>query len=172
MDDVPPEQICHRTEKKYTPHVLHFCQRYSIGDFFISKYMYPDLIQCDTPLIRLPEQDSAVRYNYSHYGDGTTDNWPEKKSHLKYKNAFMVSTSSLHLCNLTASSVFISNRLHSDGHFPFVSFSFQVCKLLPEINDAAKYYKKNHCSERANFNETWEYFSWKKEEEKKKNNKR
>lgn len=101
LDDVPPEQICHRTEKKYTPHVLHFCQRYSIGDFFISKYMYPDLIQCDTPLIRLPEQDSAVRYNYSHYGDGTTDNWPEKKSHLKYKNAFMVSTSSRNLCNLT-----------------------------------------------------------------------
>jgi peptidyl serine alpha-galactosyltransferase len=132
LKDVPPEQICHRSTKRFTPQVLHFCQRYSIGDYFISKYMYPDLIQCDTPLVRLPEKDAAVRYNFSHYGDGTTDTWPEKKEHLKNKNAFM------------------------------------VCMLLPAINDAARYYKTNHCSERANYNETWEYFAWKEEENQKK----
>jgi hypothetical protein len=92
LKDVPPEAICDRSKPvPNVPHVLHFCQRYGIGEYFISKYRIPHLLTCDMPLPEVPPTDAALM-NYTHYGDGTTEAWPASKRTLKHGNAFMVCT--------------------------------------------------------------------------------
>lgn len=91
LKDVPPEEICDRSKPApNVPHVLHFCQRYGIGEYFIFKHRIPNLFTCDIPLPELPPTDAALLWNYSHYGDGTTEVWPDSKRDLKYSHAFMV----------------------------------------------------------------------------------
>jgi hypothetical protein len=90
LKDMPAQEICDRRKPApNVPHVLHFCQRYGIGEYFISKYRIPHLLSCDMPLPELPPADAALM-KYTHYGDGTTEVWPDSKRDLKYSNAFMV----------------------------------------------------------------------------------
>ncbi len=73
------------------PHVVHFCQRYSIGEFFLSKYKVPEsILSCDHQLFELPPKDIAASTNYSHFGDGSIKEWSEGKRVGIYRNAFMV----------------------------------------------------------------------------------
>jgi hypothetical protein len=75
------------------PHVIHFCQRYLIGDFCLSKYKLPvDFSSCDFPLLELPPLDIAATATYSHYGNGDIIPWNETRKHInqKYRHAFMV----------------------------------------------------------------------------------
>jgi hypothetical protein len=138
LKDVPPEALCDADARKSlpnVPHVLHFCQRYGIGENFLSKHVIPDLItSCDTPVVKLPPK-GIVFTNYSHYGDGSVEVWQDKTRKHQYRNAYM------------------------------------ICTLLPALHDAALYYKKKHC-DNPNFEETWNFFDWKKEEEKKKEGKK
>jgi hypothetical protein len=79
--------------KETVPHVLHFCQRYSIGEFFINKYLFPtDILSCDFPLVELPPLDILSMVNYSHYGDGTTQLWDGNSGgyHRRTRHAFMI----------------------------------------------------------------------------------
>lgn len=79
--------------KDSVPFVIHFCQRYSIGEYFINKYLFPtDILSCDFPLVELPPMDVLSRVNYSHYGDGTTELWDGKKRnyHFRTRHAFMI----------------------------------------------------------------------------------
>jgi hypothetical protein len=77
--------------KNDVPHVIHFCQRYSIGEYFLSKYKVPvDILSCDHPLLELPPLDIAATTHYSHYGDGSTDVWQGQRKYLLYRHAFMV----------------------------------------------------------------------------------
>mmetsp|Transcript_20896 Transcript_20896/g.58074 ORF Transcript_20896/g.58074 Transcript_20896/m.58074 type:complete len:518 (-) Transcript_20896:76-1629(-) len=74
------------------PHVVHFCQRYSIGDFFINKYLFPtEIFSCEHPLLELPPMDIMKDTWFSHYGDGSVEKWPKEKDSIKrYRNAFMI----------------------------------------------------------------------------------
>jgi len=74
------------------PNVIHFCQRYTIGDFFINKYLFPtDILSCEHPLMELPPKDVLKDTWYSHYGDGTTKTWdPSQDDIRRYRNAFMI----------------------------------------------------------------------------------
>lgn len=73
------------------PHVIHFCQRYSIGEYFLNKYLFPsDILSCDFPLMELPPLNIVSYTNYSHYGDGTTEIWEGRKFRHKYGHAFMI----------------------------------------------------------------------------------
>eukprot|EP00547_Thalassionema_nitzschioides_P012828 CAMPEP_0194258818 /NCGR_PEP_ID=MMETSP0158-20130606/42121_1 /TAXON_ID=33649 /ORGANISM="Thalassionema nitzschioides, Strain L26-B" /LENGTH=268 /DNA_ID=CAMNT_0038998357 /DNA_START=1 /DNA_END=803 /DNA_ORIENTATION=- len=72
------------------PFVLHFCQRYSIGEFFISKYKVPtDLLSCENPLLQLPPKNIASTAHHSHYGDNSIKEWSSSNI-KKYRNAFLV----------------------------------------------------------------------------------
>jgi hypothetical protein len=91
LDDVTDDACRVDTLSKTVPHVIHFCQRYSIGEFFLSKYKVPtDILSCDFPLLELPPLDIAATTNYSQYGDGSIDVWEGKKAVHRYRNAFMV----------------------------------------------------------------------------------
>jgi hypothetical protein len=73
------------------PQVIHFCQRYSIGEYFMSKYKLPvEILSCDFPLLELPPLDIAAHTNYSHYGDGSIKAWPSKLDWRPYHHAYMV----------------------------------------------------------------------------------
>jgi hypothetical protein len=73
------------------PQVIHFCQRYSIGEYFLSKYKLPvEILSCDFPLLELPPLDYAAYTNYSHYGDDSVVRWEGRQQKALYLNAYMV----------------------------------------------------------------------------------
>jgi hypothetical protein len=78
--------------KDTVPNVIHFCQRYSIGEYFINKYLFPtDILSCDFPLLELPSKNILHDTWYSHYGDGSIEEWSKEKDDIKrYRNAFMI----------------------------------------------------------------------------------
>jgi hypothetical protein len=130
LDNASPEEVCGRAQDSSLPnrpHMLHYCQRYSIGDFFQSKYKtHHEFLTCEQPLMRQPPRDAAARYNYSHYGDGSFEQYDK-----------------------------ISTRI---GH------AYMVCTILAAFNQAATYFKQNHCpAATANYNQTWNFFEDEKE---------
>ena len=91
LNDVTKDACDVEKVKDVVPQVIHFCQRYSIGEFFISKYKLPvDILSCDFPLLELPPKDYAAYTNYSHYGDGSIKVWSKSETNLITRNAYMV----------------------------------------------------------------------------------
>jgi hypothetical protein len=65
VDKVETKDVCTSYPKEYLPHVLHYCQRYFLGKWFIGKYrLRKDFISCDAPLLAVPPPDIGVKYNY------------------------------------------------------------------------------------------------------------
>jgi hypothetical protein len=65
VDKVETKDVCNNYPKEYLPHVLHYCQRYFLGKWFIGKYrLRKDFISCDAPLLAVPPPDIGVKYNY------------------------------------------------------------------------------------------------------------
>jgi hypothetical protein len=75
------------------PQVLHFCQRYGIGEFFISKYKVPKRsFTCEFPLYEEPSMDIAKNL-YAHMGDfskQTYDANNPKDTSYRARNTYMV----------------------------------------------------------------------------------
>eukprot|EP00980_Cylindrotheca_fusiformis_P021395 scaffold8259_cov143-Cylindrotheca_fusiformis.AAC.13 len=75
------------------PQVLHFCQRYGIGEFFISKYKVPRrTFTCSFPLYEEPPVNVAEAL-YTHMGNFENQTWdPNNRKHTarRVANAFMV----------------------------------------------------------------------------------
>lgn len=62
-----------------------------MGEYFISKYKIPTgILSCDHKLFELPPKDIAAYTNYSHYGDGSIQNWSGKRLRDLYRQTFMV----------------------------------------------------------------------------------
>lgn len=101
---------------KNTPHVIHFCQRYSIGNCFWNKHLLPppDILSCDCPLLELPPNDIAALVNYSRYGDGTIIYWdPDgRKLNRKYHNTYMICSI---MPTLNKASMFFKDRHCPNG---------------------------------------------------------
>ena len=92
MKNLPPEQICRRNiTLPNLPFVIHYCQSYSIGEFYFHKSSYPNnwLLDCSSPLLRLPRVDEALT-NYSHFGDGTKLLYLEQYRWVQHKNAYLI----------------------------------------------------------------------------------
>mmetsp|Transcript_22853 Transcript_22853/g.34650 ORF Transcript_22853/g.34650 Transcript_22853/m.34650 type:complete len:500 (-) Transcript_22853:47-1546(-) len=79
------------------PYVFHYCQRYALGRWFIGKYKIPkNLFECDTPLLREPPIDVAVKYDWYIYPNG--------KDILNYaKKPFRVLQNGWAMCRLISS---------------------------------------------------------------------
>jgi len=89
IDNVPSEDVCHNFPKSEFPHVIHYCQRYYLGKWFIGKYkLRKDFISCRAPLLKVPPDDLALKYTSAVMpGDGSLKEINPKQ--VK-ENAFMV----------------------------------------------------------------------------------
>jgi len=70
IEGIPNEEVCEvafdvDSSKHPLPSVLHYCQRYIIGDWFFGKRRQPeDFFTCESPLLELPPTDLIQRYDY------------------------------------------------------------------------------------------------------------
>jgi peptidyl serine alpha-galactosyltransferase len=70
------------------PHVIHYCQRYMLGKWFIGKYrLRKDFVSCESPLLKEPPED-IVKLNYQVAPDGSRINLRNPAS--VDRNAFMI----------------------------------------------------------------------------------
>lgn len=88
IDAVPGKDVCHHFPKSEYPHVIHYCQRYYLGKWFIGKYrLRKDFISCEAPLLTMPPEDLALKYNSSITPDHKQKDLQPR--HVK-EQAFMV----------------------------------------------------------------------------------
>ena len=76
------------------PYVLHYCQRYGIGEYFFNKHVLPTAFftSCDHPLMALPPENLVASVNYSHWGDGSITVWDGEDGNeeiYRYHHAYM-----------------------------------------------------------------------------------
>lgn len=71
--------------------ILFYGDSYAVGEHFISKYKIPTgILSCDHKLFELPPTDIASYTNYSHYGDGSIQNYTGKRMTDLYRQAYVV----------------------------------------------------------------------------------
>jgi len=67
VEAIEDEKICSPAAMGYStlPSVLHYCQRYVLGKHIFGKHKMPlDTFSCDAPLLAIPPEDIAERYDY------------------------------------------------------------------------------------------------------------
>ncbi|OEU14080.1 hypothetical protein FRACYDRAFT_226996 [Fragilariopsis cylindrus CCMP1102] len=111
IDKVPKENICKNFPKSEYPHVIHYCQRYYIGKWFIGKYrLRKDFISCKAPLLMPPPDDAAVKFTSAIKPDtGEIKEWKPKQAK---EYAFMVCSM---IDALNAASKFYKDQHCKDG---------------------------------------------------------
>ena len=111
IDKVPKENICKNFPKSEYPHVIHYCQRYYIGKWFIGKYrLRKDFISCKAPLLMPPPDDAAMKYTSAIKPDtGEIKEWKPKQAK---EYAFMVCSM---IDALNAASKFYKDQHCKDG---------------------------------------------------------
>jgi hypothetical protein len=71
IDAIPAKDVCRNFPKSEYPHVIHYCQRYNLGKWFIGKYrLRKDFISCEAPLLMVPPDDIALTYTSAVTPDG------------------------------------------------------------------------------------------------------
>ena len=136
IDEMAPNDVCQNTwsdwkdlknieYRKQLPYVIHYCQEYAHGPYYFFKYvMANDFLTCGHPLLVDP----------SEHDRNVTD--PQQSLVLSYSNTS-------HRTNSDFSSKSAVERKRN---------AFMLCHLIPRINEAATFWKKNHCTEgTANF---------------------
>jgi hypothetical protein len=100
VDSMPPDNVCNIArevdyKKHPLPHVVHLCQRYSLGkDWFFGKRKIPhDVFDCQNPLFEEPPNNIATMFDYK-WPPGAKDKTPLTPE-LAHREAFMI-------CHLTA----------------------------------------------------------------------
>lgn len=134
---------------KTVPNVLHFCQRYTIGEFFINKYLFPkEIFSCEHPLMELPPRDILETTWYSHFGDSTIKEWDQTQDKIqRYRNAFVV-------CSLfpavNAAATFYKDH-HCDKSDPKTVYDLTYNHFRSERGiELLEQGKKKHAKEAAN----------------------
>jgi peptidyl serine alpha-galactosyltransferase len=113
---MPDQNVCGTFREEEVPNVLHFCQRYGLGNYFFGKRKLPkDFLSCESPLLREPPADLYPKYDWAMFPPGKPANKKIWSKEMAKRNAFV------------------------------------LCVMIPALNDAAAYYKKQHCDANANF---------------------
>jgi peptidyl serine alpha-galactosyltransferase len=88
IDKMPDHQVCDDFDVEDVPNVLHYCQRYGMGNYFFGKRKLPkDFLSCSSPLLAEPPKDVLQQYNYANFpGNNRKDRTPR----FAKRNAFMV----------------------------------------------------------------------------------
>jgi len=95
------------------PHVLHYCQRYMVQEWFFGKRKYNNYFNCRSPILTTPPPDLGAKYDYRvRPGDPVTEHMELSRLEAK-KSAFMI-------CRMTkavqdASKYFKSNHCSSQN---------------------------------------------------------
>lgn len=77
VDKLPSENLCDFAKRPQhdihpVPSVIHYCQRYTIGEWFFSKRrMVKDFFECDSPLLEEPPLDVVEKSDYKHPPGGS-----------------------------------------------------------------------------------------------------
>lgn len=88
VDRMGKDNVC-EPPPDLNPHVLHYCQRYMLGKWFIGKYrLRKDFISCEAPLLKEPPTDIAKQYDYQIAPDGSRLAFRSKPGPVR--NAFMI----------------------------------------------------------------------------------
>lgn len=112
IDAVPKENICQGFPKDELPHVIHYCQKYYFGKWFIGKYMLrKDFISCEAPLLKHPPADLALLYNNTAFLPGQSQVMELKPKQAK-EYAFMVCAM---IEALNAAAIFYKDQHCKDG---------------------------------------------------------
>jgi len=93
VDAVKKEDACvYPVDKPDTmPYVLHYCQRYSIGKWFVGKYrLDKHFLSCDKPLFMEPPDDVGTKYDFYIQPGGNPYGTKEKlRPERAHREAFM-----------------------------------------------------------------------------------
>lgn len=117
--DISKLRQLHETRQIHLPHVIHYCQRYSIGEHFFSKYKLPTtfFFSCDFPLLAVPPSNISKTTNYSKYGDGTIEQW----------------------------AATWNDRNNKEKQGRKLRMTFMVCTIYQALNQASRFWKNHHC---------------------------
>lgn len=89
IDRLAADRVCrpeHSPEN--LPYVLHYCQRYWVGEYFFGKRRLPeDFFSCESPLLAEPPLDVATKYDYGILPAGVKEPLDEKDAK---RQAFML----------------------------------------------------------------------------------
>jgi len=115
IDKMDAADVCREdVEPDTMPWVLHFCQRYALGDWFFGKYRLPtDFLTCESPLMAEPPIDVATKYDYAQYPGGDYKKWTTPT--IVKRNGFL-------LCRMIrivngAATYFKRNHCGDDANF-------------------------------------------------------
>lgn len=90
IDSMPKTQVCDNRPNKDVPHVLHYCQKYMLGNFFFSKYrLRKDFLSCGAALLMEPTS-SIVYESHQITPDGIRKEPVNEK--IAKRNAFVLCT--------------------------------------------------------------------------------
>jgi hypothetical protein len=91
VNQVETKDVCGNYPKELLPHILHYCQRYFLGKWFIGKNrLRTDFISCAAPLLAVPPPDVGLKYDYHiSPGDGSRGTLSET---ARKHHAFMLCT--------------------------------------------------------------------------------
>lgn len=88
IDRMPDAHVCGGFSVDEVPNVLHFCQRYGMGDYFFGKRKLPhDFLSCASPLLKEPPSDVLSKYNYAIFPNNNKKMWTPQ---MAKENAFTI----------------------------------------------------------------------------------
>jgi hypothetical protein len=85
LQDVAPQDLAlHRPKPAELPNVLHYCQNYAVGNFFVSKYYIPDnFLTCEAPLLLEVSNDAVMKSDFYRNSKGTKMKFASKKHAIR-----------------------------------------------------------------------------------------
>jgi len=95
VDKIPMDGMCEFAKSPQhdvyaIPSLIHYCQRYAIGDWFFSKRkMVKDFFTCESPLLMLPSADIINEKDYRLFPGGARKELSEK---ARKREGFLVCT--------------------------------------------------------------------------------
>jgi hypothetical protein len=130
VDDLPDEDVCDVNSWSRNPRmpiVLHYCGRYHLGKFFFSKYRLKKSY-ISCEAPLLTIPPKQVHTKYSYWVRPPPDRGFEHKMEVK---------------NLT----FVQAKREA----------FMLCGLISSVNEAARYFKSQHCNGTGNVSEIYNF---------------
>jgi peptidyl serine alpha-galactosyltransferase len=88
IDAMPDKEICGEFSVEEVPNVLHFCQRYGMGDYFFGKRKLPkDFLSCESPMLAEPPRNVLSKYTFANFPGKQKKDWTKP---IAKRNAFTV----------------------------------------------------------------------------------
>jgi hypothetical protein len=82
------KDVCEQRSPEELPNVIHYCQRYALGQYFFGKRRLPgDFLTCQSALLAEPPTDIAEKYDYGKFPGGDTKKFSPQ---AVKRNAFAV----------------------------------------------------------------------------------